>query len=348
MTQTATAIEVLKKQLGSSLCIAGHHYQHDAVIRHCDIIGDSLELARRVAAIDAQHIVFCGVHFMAESAALLARAGQQVHLPAEDAHCVMAQMTPASLVRAVLVRLHAAGKKVVPLAYVNTPVAVKAVVGEFGGAVCTSANATAMLRWAFEQGDGVLFLPDANLGRNTARALGLNEAACMTLNIRKQGEAFPLAEALQKQLLLWPGCCAVHAKIHAEHIAALRLAHPQAHIVVHPECAPDVVAAADGAGSTTYLINAVRQAPQGSTIAVGTECSLVDRLCHEYAQQCTVLPVRRIQCSDMAKCTEEKLLTTLQQVQNNTAPCITVPKAQQQSAKVALERMLDVCARAGE
>jgi quinolinate synthase len=348
MTQAANAIQAIKKQLGSSLCIAGHHYQQNNVVRHCDITGDSLELARRVAAIDAQHIVLCGVHFMAESAALLARAGQQVHLPAADAHCVMAQMTPASLVRAVLERLHAAGKKVVPLAYVNTPVAVKAVVGEFGGAVCTSANAAVMLRWALQQGESVLFLPDANLGRNTARALGLPEDEWLTLNIRQQGQAFPLEQAMQKRLLLWPGCCAVHAKLHVEHIAALRLAHPQARIVVHPECAPEVVLAADGAGSTTYLINAVRQAPQGSTIAVGTECSLVDRLRHDYAAQCTVLPVRRIQCSDMAKCTEDRLLATLQQVLTNTAPCITVPQAQQQTAKLALERMLDVCARAGE
>ena len=160
MQDTSTAIACLKKQLGANLCIMGHHYQNDAIVRHCDITGDSLELARRVPGIEAAHIVFCGVYFMGESAALLAKPGQSVHLPSLDADCLMSRQTPAPLARKVLEQLAALGRKITPLAYVNTDLALKAVVGEFGGAVCTSANAKIMLRWALDQGDGVLFLPD--------------------------------------------------------------------------------------------------------------------------------------------------------------------------------------------
>ena len=152
MEDLHAAITRLKERLGASLCIMGHHYQNDAVVRHCDITGDSLELARRVPSVTAEHIVFCGVYFMGESAALLAKPGQHVYLPSLDADCLMSRMTPAPLAR-----------KVVPLAYVNTDLALKAVVGEYGGAVCTSANAATMLRWALDQGDSVLFLPDRHL-----------------------------------------------------------------------------------------------------------------------------------------------------------------------------------------
>ena len=156
MEDLHAAITRLKERLGASLCIMGHHYQNDAVVRHCDITGDSLELARRVPSVTAEHIVFCGVYFMGESAALLAKPGQHVYLPSLDADCLMSRMTPAPLARKVLEELTAQGRKVVPLAYVNTDLALKAVVGEYGGAVCTSANAATMLRWALDQGDSAI------------------------------------------------------------------------------------------------------------------------------------------------------------------------------------------------
>ena len=159
MEQLVDEIAALRRRLGDAVCIMGHHYQNDAIVAFCDVTGDSLELARRVPDIRAQHIVFCGVHFMGESAALLASPEQAVHVPAPDADCEMARMAPAAQARAVLERLRALGRKVTPLAYVNTTLALKAVVGEYGGAVCTSANAEQMLRWALDQGDGVLFLP---------------------------------------------------------------------------------------------------------------------------------------------------------------------------------------------
>ncbi|MBQ5728043.1 MAG: quinolinate synthase NadA, partial [Mailhella sp.] len=169
----SSRIEAIRKKYGSDLVILGHHYQADEVVEHVDIVGDSLELARRIPDIEARNIVFCGVFFMAESASLLARPGQKVFLPDHSADCAMARMAKAEDVEKVLEKLAASGRKVVPLAYVNSSLAVKAVVGRFGGAVCTSSNAKVMLEWAFKQGDAVLFLPDRNLGRNTAKQLGV-------------------------------------------------------------------------------------------------------------------------------------------------------------------------------
>ena len=281
LSNDARAIEELRSKLGGRLTIVGHHYEQEATIQHCDIRGDSLELARRVPGIASDYIVFCGVYFMAESAALLAREGQQVLLPDHSADCVMAQMTPARLLDRVLDRLTASGRKLVPLAYVNTSLAVKAVVGRYGGAVCTSANAEKMMNWAFRQGDGVLFLPDKNLARNTARKLGITGRDIHILDVRKTGEAVDLEAADKAALVLWPGLCAIHARFHPEQIEAVRKADPSCKVIVHPECSPEVVRAADGAGSTTYIIEYVRNAPDGAHIYVGTEINLVERLARE-------------------------------------------------------------------
>jgi len=234
MQDTSAAITSLKKQLGADLCIMGHHYQNDAVVRHCDITGDSLELARRVPGIDAGHIIFCGVYFMGESAALLAKPGQSVHLPSLDADCLMSRMTPAPLARKVLEQLAAAGRKVVPLAYVNTDLALKAVVGEFGGAVCTSANAKTMLRWALDQGDGVLFLPDRHLGNNTAEALGIGRHERHVLRIGAGGLVQAESQPLDRKLLLWPGCCAIHARFEPEDVAEMRAQYPGCRVIAPP------------------------------------------------------------------------------------------------------------------
>ena len=266
----ARAIEELRSKLGGRLTIVGHHYEQEDTIRHCDFRGDSLELARRVPGIASDYIVFCGVYFMAESAALLAREGQQVLLPDHSADCVMAQMTPARLLDRVLGRLTASGRKLVPLAYVITSLAVKAVVGRYGGAVCTSANAEKMMDWAFRQGDGVLFLPDKNLARNTARKLGITGRDTHILDVRRTGEAVDLEAADKAALVLWPGLCAIHARFHPGQIEAVRKADPSCKVIVHPECSPEVVRAADGAGSTTYIIEYVRNAPDGAHIYVGT------------------------------------------------------------------------------
>ena len=254
MQDTSTAIASLKKQMGANLCIMGHHYQNDAIVQHCDITGDSLELARRVPGIEAAHIVFCGVYFMGESAALLAKPGQNVHLPSMDADCLMSRQTPAPLARKVLEQLAARGRKIIPLAYVNTDLALKAVVGEFGGAVCTSANAKVMLRWALDQGDGVLFLPDRHLGNNTAEALGISQDDRHVLRVGAAGLVQPETQALDRKLLLWPGCCAIHARFEPDDVEAIRAQHPGCRVIAHPECRQEVIEACDGAGSTSYLI----------------------------------------------------------------------------------------------
>ncbi len=347
-------IYALRDALGDKVCIMGHHYQSEEVVEHCDITGDSLELARKVAGISAPHVILCGVYFMAESAALLARPGQQVHIPDHNANCVMSQMTPAPLLEKILTKIHdvaqAEGRKVIPLAYVNTSVAVKDVVGRFGGAVCTSANAKVMLQWALEEaGDNgyVFFLPDKNLAQNTAVQLGLTEEHWHILNIQGGGAHIDMDAVRKARMLLWPGCCAIHAKLSTAQVAAMRQEYPDCQVVVHPECHPDVVKASDGAGSTTYLIECVKKAPKGSTIIMGTEGNLVERLSEDYARHCTVIPLRSVYCSDMAKITDDKLFDTLLAIYEEKAPVVTVPEEQKAPAKASLDRMLDACAKAG-
>lgn len=328
-----------KDRLGSRLCILAHHYQSDAVVRHADILGDSLELARRIDGLGAEHIVFCGVHFMAETAAILARPEQKVHIPDINASCVMAEMAPAPLVEKVIAALNRDGRRIIPLTYVNSSAAVKAACGSNGGSVCTSANAATMLRWALGEGDGVLFLPDANLGMNTARQLGLKNAEIKRLDVRGAGSLVTPASPGQR-LFLWPGLCAIHAKFHADQIGTLRSVHPGALVLVHPECAPEVVDAADGSGSTSYLIKAVGEAPAGSTIFVGTEWNLVNRLKTLHPDK-DVRPLRKALCSNMAKITEANLSRMLEGLE--TAPPVRVEEHIARPARLALERMLTAC-----
>lgn len=327
-------------QLGPRLAILAHHYQADAIVAHAHFVGDSLELARQVTELSAEHIVFCGVHFMAESAAILARPDQKVHAPVPSAGCVMANMAPAPLLEAVLARLQRSGARVVPLTYVNSSAAIKAVVGRHGGAVCTSANAQRMLAWALDAGDAVLFLPDANLGANTARALGLPDAAIRRLDVRAGAAHVPAAQP-GVRLYLWPGCCAVHHQIRLAHVETVRRTYPEARILVHPECRPEVVAAADGAGSTSYLIRQAAAAPAGSTLSIGTEDNLVQRLARRHPEV-RIVPVRRIRCSNMAKTDTATLEATLANL--DTVLPVRVDPATASAARQALERMLSACA----
>ncbi len=351
MQTTAEQIKNIKTSLGDSVCIVGHHYQAQNIVDHCDITGDSLELARKVAPITAPHIVFCGVYFMAESAALLAREGQSVHIPDAKANCVMSQMTPAPLLERILENLHTEAQRrqrtLIPLAYVNTSLAVKALVGKYGGAVCTSANASTMLQWALDKGDHVLFLPDKNLAQNTGSRLGLCAQDYHLLDIRGQGSRVQMNDVFASRMLLWPGCCAIHAKFAQKHMDKMRASHPGCHIVVHPESHPHVVDAADGAGSTSFLIDYVKKAPAQSTIIIGTETNLVERLRRDYAQTHNVLPLREAYCSHMAKISETALLQQLQDIQSGCAPVVRIVPKQAAHARTSLERMLQVCERAG-
>lgn len=347
-------IEKLRKELGSRVTIVGHHYQSDDIIKHVDISGDSLELSQKVAGIESEHVIFCGVHFMGESAALLARPGQQVHLPAPDADCLMAQMTPAELLDEVITELAAAGVRALPLAYVNTSLAVKAVVGKHGGAVCTSANAAKMLAWAFEQAEKVLFLPDCNLGRNVAKTLGVKpeEQAMLDLGFSKNelcARPLPSSAGLKAvpqnaRLLFWPGCCPIHEEFTQDDIHALRQKHPGIKIAVHPECPPEIVDLSDASGSTSFLIRYAAEAADGSTIAIGTEINLVQRLATAHSGRVNVIPLAVKSCDDMAKVTPQTLLNVLKAIANgDTLSPVTVDQAQAAPARSSLTRMLDAC-----
>lgn len=335
----AEVITDIRKRMGGRLAILAHHYESDAIVRHADILGDSLELARKIDGLDAEHIVFCGVHFMAETAAILARPEQKVHIPDESAGCVMANMVPADLADVVITRLKRTGARIIPLTYVNSSAAVKAICGRHGGSVCTSANAATMLRWALDEGDGVLFMPDANLGRNTARSLGLHITETAFLDVSHGGRLVEPADPTTR-LYLWPGLCAVHAKFHATQIEAARAAEPTAQILVHPECDPSVVEVADGAGSTSYLIKKVAELPAGSVIYVGTEWNLVNRLAQRHPDK-IIRPLRQALCSNMGKITEDKLAQTLRGL--DTDQPVRVSEDIAAPARLALERMLNAC-----
>ncbi|WP_243546285.1 quinolinate synthase NadA [Pseudodesulfovibrio tunisiensis] len=338
-------IAEIRNQRGSSLAILGHHYQSDAVIAHTDIRGDSLELARKINGLDAEYIVFCGVYFMAESAAILRRSGQKILIPDTSASCPMADMANAANAETVLSILNSAEQRIIPLTYVNSSAAVKAVVGRFNGSVCTSANAQTMMKWALAQGDGVLFLPDRHLAVNTANALGVaeDERVILNDNVIHGDPALYVDASLArgKRLIVWPGFCPIHEEFTVADVARIRQTDPDAKIVVHPECPPDVVSASDGNGSTSYLIRFAEKAPEGAIIYMGTEENLVRRLAAEHAGRKTIIPLKASQCEDMGKITLEKLAAQLQSL--DQAEPVDVPDDVREPARAALERMLEVC-----
>ncbi|MFO7727317.1 MAG: quinolinate synthase NadA [Desulfonatronovibrio sp.] len=331
-------IKNIKKKLGSELAILAHHYQNDSIVEHADLVGDSLQLAAAIPDLDAGLIMFCGVDFMAETAAVLANPGQKVFMPAPEATCVMADMAPASLAGEIMTRLKQTGR-VIPLAYVNSSIGVKAICGKSGGSVCTSANAGKMLDWAFKQGDQVLFLPDKNLGQNTAIKAGLDLHKVQTLDIRNKGANIRTRELTDKQLLLWPGVCAVHFRLKQSRLKSIRQNNPHALIVVHPESDPAVVAMADETGSTSTIISFTRNAPAASTIYIGTEDNLVHRLNKEFPDK-NILPLGAGYCSNMARTTPRSLALALENMTGGNA--VTVDPGLAPHARKAVETMLEV------
>ncbi|MBN2358484.1 MAG: quinolinate synthase NadA [Deltaproteobacteria bacterium] len=336
------AIRARKTELGDRLVILTHHYQRPEIVALGDLRGDSYELSKLAAQTAAEWIMFCGVHFMAQAAAVLARPEQRVVLPNHDAGCPMADMAAAPDVNRALddiARLQP-GRRVVPLAYMNTLAEVKAVVGERGGAICTSSNARQAFDWAYQRGDVVLFVPDEYLGRNTARQQGLNEEE-IALYDPQRGALGGCSERelASARLVLWGGYCHVHTWFRPEQVDEARRLWPGCQVHVHPECRTEVVARADGAGSTGYLVRMVEQAGPGSTVIVGTEFNLVRRLALEHPDR-RVLPLDRSLCPNMARTTTRHLLNALSRLPG-LAP-IAVDEAQQRGARLALERMLEI------
>jgi quinolinate synthase len=340
-------IKAARATLGDRLVILGHHYQRDEVIKFADYTGDSFRLARQLAnRPQADYIVFCGVHFMAESADVLRAPHQQVILPDLAAGCSMADMADPDQLQMCWEELTQLGiGGVVPVTYINCAAAIKAFVGERGGTVCTSSNAAATLKWAFERGEKVLFLPDQHLGRNTAYTMGIGLDEMVVWDPNEILGGLDPDQVKRARMILWKGHCSVHVRFTAAQIAAVRKQHPGIRVIVHPEVPWDVVQAADDAGSTEYIIKTIKGSPAGSVWAVGTEVHLVNRLAHEVAPERTVISLDQFGClcSTMFRVSPNHLLWILEGlVEGRVHNRIVVPEEQKYWTKVALDRMLSI------
>ncbi len=355
-------ITAAKQALGDKLVILGHFYQRDEVVQHADFVGDSFQLANAaLTRPDAETIVFCGVHFMAETADILARSEQHVILPNLAAGCSMADMADEESVEAAweeLMELYADedaasgagagpgaadGKaSVIPVTYMNSSAALKAFCGRHGGIVCTSSNAATVLEWAFERGRRVLFFPDQHLGRNTGKAMGVPLEQMPMINPRKPGLGVDAQELRDARVLLWPGFCSVHKRFTVAQIEQARAEHPGVKVVVHPESPMPVVDAADAAGSTDFIRKFVAASEPGDVIAIGTEINLVNRLAAEHPER-TIFCLDPVicPCSTMYRIHPGYLAWVLDGlVEGEVRNEIVVADDVATHAKVALERML--------
>ena len=334
-----------RRKLGDSVVILGHHYQRDEVIRHADFTGDSLKLARCGRdARTARHIIFCGVHFMAETADILAAEGQSVSLPDLQAGCDMADMAETADVRQAWKDAEAAGLSgIVPVTYINSKASLKAFVGDHGGAICTSGNARQVVTWALEQGKHLFFFPDQHLGRNICKQLGLDPAKDMLMWDPEKFLGGNTPEALKTaRVWLWKGHCPVHALFGVHHIERLRKESPETKILVHPECAMEIVDRADLSGSTEFIIKTVKASPAGSSWAIGTEKHLVERLAAENPDKKIVsLNPYTCLCGTMNRISARNLAWVLDDLANGLPlrNPIKVPENIAKSATIALERM---------
>jgi len=342
-----------KEALGERLFVLGHHYQRDEVIQFADVTGDSFKLARDAAARpEAEYIVFCGVHFMAESADILTSPEQIVVLPDLAAGCSMADMARLAQVEDCWDALADAGiaGSVVPITYMNSSADIKAFCGRNGGAVCTSSNADVALEWAFAQKPAakVLFLPDQHLGRNTAvLKLGMGLEDCVVWDPHRPGGGVSPEDLAAARMILWTGHCSVHGRFSADVVDELRAKRPGLQVIVHPECTYDVVTRADLVGSTEFIIKTIEAAPAGSAWAVGTELNLVQRLAREHPDQEIVFLDRNVcYCSTMNRIDLPHLVWALESlVDGVVVNRISVDPDTEHHAQVALQRMLDLPGR---
>ena len=350
--QLAEWIAAAKSSLGSRVAVMGHFYQRDEVVQYADFVGDSFQLARAARELpDAEAIVFCGVHFMAETADILTGPDQAVILPNLAAGCSMADMADIDSVEECWAALEArfgtaadaSGRvPVIPVTYMNSSAALKAFCGEHGGIVCTSSNAATVLEWAFERGQRVLFFPDQHLGRNTAKAMGVPLDAMPLWNPAQVSGGLSAESLRDARVILWNGFCSVHKRFTVSQIEAARAAHPDVRVIVHPECPMDVVDAADASGSTDFIVKAIAAAPAGSTFAIGTEINLVQRLAADYPQhEIFCLDSVICPCSTMYRIHPGYVAWVLDElVAGRVVNRISVPDRVAAGARIALERML--------
>jgi quinolinate synthase len=344
--QLAAWIAAAKATLGDRLLILGHHYQREEVMRWADARGDSFGLSRLAAGSVADYIVFCGVHFMAESADILTGPDQRVVLPDLNAGCSMADMADADEVEECWEALAGVidDERVVPITYVNSSAAVKAFVGRHGGACCTSSNARGVLTWALERGDRVLFVPDQHLGRNTALVMGYPVEEMKVWNPRFEQGGLEEREIKDSRFLLWKGHCSVHQRFQPAHVEAARAEHPGVEVIVHPECAHEVVALADKVGSTERILEWVAAAPPGSVLAIGTEIHMVRRMAADHSDK-TVFSLDPLicPCSTMFRIDEPHLAWCLEALtRGEIVNQITVDEQTAADARLALDRMLAI------
>ena len=346
--EMALRIGAARAALGDRLVILGHHYQRDEVIRFADYTGDSFKLAGAIANHPAaDYIVFCGVHFMAESADILALPHQRVILPDLAAGCSMADMAPADQLEVCWNELRQMNlaSRVVPVTYINSAAEIKSLVGENGGTVCTSSNAAATLTWGWQQKEKILFLPDQHLGRNTAFKMGMPLDQMVVWDPYEPFGGLTRDQLEHAKLILWKGHCSVHVRFTTQQIAKVRAEHPGITVIVHPEVPFDVLQAADDSGSTEHILKTVRDAAPGTSWAVGTEVHLVHRLAEEVAPGKTVVSLDQFGClcSTMFRVSPNHLLWVLDSlVDGEVVNEIVVPDEQKKWAKIALDRMLAI------
>jgi len=347
-------IAAAREKLGATTVILGHHYQRDEVIRFADFTGDSYKLSKAAAETEAMYMVFCGVHFMAETAVVLAQPWQQVVLPDLNAGCSMADMAEIGQVEDCWEALERQGigsreqgaASIIPLTYMNSAANIKAFCGERGGLVCTSSNARAAFEWAFARAGKILFLPDQHLGRNTAFAMGipLNEMAVWDPYQINGGVAPERLRAAR--VILWKGHCSVHQRFLPEHVDRVRREVPGMQVVVHPECRWEVCQKADAVGSTEFIIDAIERAPEGSSFAVGTEIHLVNRLAKRFAplgKRVMTLDESGCLCTTMYRISPQHLAWSLENlVEGRVMNRILVSDEVKHWSRVALNRMLEI------
>ncbi len=343
-------IAAARKELGRECVVLGHHYQRDEVIRFADVTGDSYRLSQMAAQTEGRYIVFCGVHFMAESADILARPSQSVILPDLNAGCSMADMAEIGQVEDAWEQFVALGltddegNGITPITYMNSTAAIKAFCGERGGLVCTSSNATGAFSWGFARNAKIFFLPDQHLGRNTgfARGIPLDEMVVWDPYMLQGGLT---AERLRKaKVILWKGHCSVHQRFLPEHVDKLRARYPGIQVVVHPECRWEVCQKADAIGSTDQIIKAVKQGGPGSAFAIGTEIHLINRLAKEFPDRRIItLDDSGCLCTTMFRISPQHLCWALENlVDGNVVNPIKVQQNVKLWARVALDKMLEI------
>ena len=346
-TENIARIKEIKAERGDSLIILAHHYQRLGVHQCGDVVGDSYHLCKAAAHTEkARDIVFCGVRFMVTSAAVLCRDDQVVYHPDRNAGCPMADMANLPQVRTSWKELGEVTEtaKVIPVVYMNSDLDLKAFCGEHGGIVCTSSNAAKVFDWVFERGEKIFFFPDEHLGRNTANKYGFKGEDIVLWDPKQPFGGLTEAQIQRAKVILWKGFCSVHARFSVEQIEQARRDFPDVQVIVHPECRREVVAASDANGSTEFIIDTIRDAPSGTTWAVGTEINLVNRLNDEMPDK-TIFCLDPVicPCSTMYRVHPAYVLWTLEHlVAGEVVNRITVDEATRKDALVALDRMLEV------